>query len=123
MSSSIGGKLGYRLGNRPVETIVAFTLTMTVIVWFAWKNQRISVSVVTGLMLGVIADFSFRIMGVSAVAEGWLLMAAVIVIGVKFGVVALAMSIVGWLFFAAIHLCLVLLINRLSDSHPFDPNT
>jgi hypothetical protein len=120
MSNSIGGKLGYQLGNRPVETIVAFILAMTLITWFSWKNQSVSLAVVTGFTLGIIADFSFRMMDVSAMAERWLLMAAVVVIGLKFGLAAFAMSIVGWLFFAAIHLCMVRLGNRLLGIHRVD---
>jgi hypothetical protein len=115
--NSIGGKLGYRFGNRPIEKIIAFGVTGTAIVWFEWKNHSISLAAGTGLLLGVLAAFFINMLGVSAMFEGWLLMAAVIFIGLKFGAAALGMSLLGWLFFTAIYLGVVSLSNRLLDGH------
>lgn len=56
-------RLPYRFGNRPVERIIAFALTTTLVVWFMWKSQHISVATGTGLLFAVVATFVARTRG------------------------------------------------------------
>jgi hypothetical protein len=110
-------ELGYRYGNRPIEKIVAFGLSMAAVLCLAWKNQSLSVGAGTGLLLGVLATFIINMLGVSAMSEGTLVMLAVVVIGLKFGAAAFGMSILGWLMFSVVYVVVVSLTNRMLDGH------
>jgi hypothetical protein len=100
----------YRFGNRPFEKIAAFLLTLTAIFWFAWKNETLSLSAGTGLLDGASAAFFIRIIGLrrESVKTG-LLMAAMILIGLKYGITAFGAGLLGCLTFTALLIGMVLL--------------
>jgi hypothetical protein len=113
MLSWTGGRLGYRYGLRPLEKIAAFSLTIAGVIWFAWKNQDLFRGVGTGLLLGVLATFIVNMLGVSPKSEAGLLMAAIALIGLKFGAAAFGMGLLGWLLLTGLMFGIVLLTNRI----------
>jgi hypothetical protein len=52
-----GGRLGYKMGNRPAGKILALVLSMVVLGWFFWGNRGLSVAVERGVLYGVGATF------------------------------------------------------------------
>jgi hypothetical protein len=85
---------------------------MAVVICFAWKNQSLARRAGTGLLLGVLATFIVNMLGVSASSEGWVLVAAMVLIGLKFGAAAFGMGLLGWLLFTLLMFGMLLLSNR-----------
>lgn len=100
----------YRFGNRSIEKIAAFLLTLAAIFWFVWKNGNLSHTAGIGLLDGAIAAFFIRIIGLrrESVKTG-LLLAAMVLIGLEYGVVALGTGVLGCLIFSGVMVGMVLL--------------
>lgn len=110
----------YYLGNRPVERICAFGLTVTAIFWFAINHQSIfSEASFIGLLYGVFVCFFVRMFGISAMYEGTVWIVVTILIGIKYGIKAAGMSVLGWLLLSFAMVLAINLANRvLWKQHP-----
>jgi len=99
----------YFLGNRPVERIFAFGLTIAAGFWFVVNHRNFfSEASLDGLLYGVCLCFFIRMFDVSAMSEGTLWMIITIVIGIKYGIKAAGISVLGWVLMS---LAMVLTIN------------
>jgi|HubBroStandDraft_2_1064218.scaffolds.fasta_scaffold06667_11 hypothetical protein len=110
----------YYLGNRPVERMFALVLTMVAIFWFAINHQSMfSGASFVGLLYGVIVCFIVRMSGVSAMTEGSVWMVVTILIGIKYGIKAAGMSVLGWLLLSFAMVLAIIVVNRiLWRQHP-----
>lgn len=111
--NSAGVRLGYQFSNRPVEKIVSFGLTMGAFLWFAGEHQTLSKAAGAGFFAGTFATFFINILGVSAISEGWLLMAAMGFIWLRFGLTAFGTALLASLMFTVIMFAAFMLGNRL----------
>jgi hypothetical protein len=85
---------------------------MAVVIWFAWKNQSLFRDAGSGLLLGVSATFIVNMLGISPMSEARLLMATIVLIGLKFGVAAFGMALLGWVLLTGLMFGTLLLVNR-----------
>jgi hypothetical protein len=106
--------MSYFLGNRPIERILAFLLTLAAVVWFGVSHQTaLSETSFIGLICGIVACFFTRTLGVSAMTEGTLWMVVTILIGIKYGIKAAGMSVLAWLLLSLVMVLVINLVNRI----------
>jgi hypothetical protein len=86
-------------GRRLIEKLCAAAASIAAVIWFLWGNKNVSDAVSNGLLLGIAAPSFVLMIGLSATAEGWTLMAITILIGIKYGIATLGMSLVAYAIF------------------------
>jgi len=112
--------MSYFLGNRPIERTLAFGLTLAAVFWFVLTHRTIfSVASFTGLLYGVCVCFVIRMLDVAAMFEGTLWIIVTILIGIKYGIKAAGLSVLGWLLLSIAMVLAINLVNRvLWRQHP-----
>jgi hypothetical protein len=104
--------LPYYLGNRPVERIIAFVLTMAAVFWYAVNyHSALSDETLAGFLYGVFACFLVTMMGLSMTLEGSLYMIVTILIGIKYGVKGAVAGFLGWALVRIVMVLLIMLAN------------
>jgi hypothetical protein len=104
----------YFLENRPVERIFAFGLTMAAVFWFVVNHRSVfSEASLTGLLYGVCLCFLIRMLGVSAMSEGTLWMIITVVIGIKYGIKAAGISVLGWVLMSLAMALAIVIVNGI----------
>jgi hypothetical protein len=103
--------------QRRLEKILAFAISISVVIWFLWQNDSVSRDGGTGLLLGVMAPFFVTMIGVSAHTEGWMLTAITILIGIRYGMAGLGMSLLGFASFTAVSVAIMALVNSIRSGH------
>lgn len=102
----------YYLGNRPVERIVAFGLTMAAVLWFAVNyHSAIGEASLTGFLYGVFACFFVTMMDQSVMVEGTLYMVVTILIGMKYGIRGAIAGFLGWALVRTVMVLIIILAN------------
>lgn len=98
------------------EKILAFAICATVVTCFLWKNPAISSAASTGLLFGIMAPFFISMTGTSAQMEGWLLLLATILVGIKYGVTALCTNLLGFVIYAIVLFAVLALSNEFKSN-------
>jgi hypothetical protein len=86
-------------GRRLAEKLCAAAASIAAVIWFLWGNKSVSDAVSNGLLLGVAAPSFVMMIGLSPTTEGWILTAITILIGIRYGIAALGMSLVAYAIF------------------------
>jgi len=99
---------GYKYPHRRIEKTIAFFIAMPTGFWFAAKLS-LSERAALGLVYGILANYFLKMLDLYLPVEYWLLLAAAIAIGVKYGITGFAVGILGILYFQALALIMILI--------------